>query len=53
VRGIHRAVVFNPRQSFVGGTARAVRRDAAIDPDALGSQLNRRRDARLAPVGGG
>jgi len=48
-----RAQELNPRQPVIGAAARAVRRGARVDPDAVESQLNRQRNARLAPVGGG
>lgn len=48
-----RAHELNPRQPVVRATARAVRRGARVDPDAVESQLNRQRDVRLSPLGGG
>jgi hypothetical protein len=48
-----RAHALNPRQQVVGATARAVRRGERVDADAVELELNRQRDARLGPVGGG
>jgi O-antigen ligase len=48
-----RAHELNPRQPVIGETVRAVRRGAPLDPDAAEAELNRQRNARLDPIGGG
>ncbi|MDX6718158.1 MAG: hypothetical protein QOJ63_412 [Solirubrobacteraceae bacterium] len=48
-----RARELNPRQPVIGETIRALRRGVAIDPDAAEAELNRQRNARLDPIGGG
>jgi tetratricopeptide (TPR) repeat protein len=48
-----RAHELNPRQPVIGDIVSAVRSGAAIDPDAAESELNRQRNARLDPIGGG
>lgn len=52
LRRLARAQELNPRQPVIGETARAVRRSATIDPDAIESELNRQRNTRLHPIGG-
>lgn len=52
LRRLARARELNPRQPVIGATARALRRDATVDPDAAEAELNRQRTARLDPIGG-